>query len=127
MICNGCGNAEAYQIRSIYDKGEVFDSCDRCGNVSVAALPDAYLGHIGQTFSSLCDDMGRPIPIQSKRHKAEVMKSLGVSEAGDRVNGAPYGSKSWTEGTREMRRKSYDKDRPKIREIYQRYLNRASR
>lgn len=75
-----------------------------------------YLGHVGQKFENLCDDMGRPYEITSKRQKKQVMDRLGVSEAGDRVNGAPYGSKTWIEGTREFRRKQFDNERPKIRE-----------
>lgn len=128
MICRGC-NQESHQVRTIVDGGQFYDSCPRCSDLSSmdAYMPDAYLGHIGQKFESLCDDMGRPYEIQSKRHKKEVMDRLGVSEAGDRVNGAPYGTKSWIEGTRDYRRKQFDKERPAIRETYKRYLDNARR
>lgn len=122
MNCRGCGNEKAYNVRTRYEGEILIEGCDQCGSVNCEGIPDVYLNRVGQTFSNLCDTMGNPIPIMSKRHKQEVMKSLGVSEAGDRVNGAPYGSKSWVEGTRDYSRKTFEKDRPMIRKVYQQYL-----
>lgn len=89
-------------------------------------LPDVYFSGRSTSFENLCDTMGRPYEISSKRQKKEVMARLGVQEAGDRVNGAPYGTKSWVEGSRGYRRKQFDQDRPMIRETLRRYRERAS-
>jgi len=126
MTCRGCGNDQAWHTKTIYEDGQIISLCDRCGLEGAGdGVPDVYLAYIGQKFENLTDKMGNPIEIQSKRHKAEVMKQLGVREAGDRVNGATFGTKSWIEGTREWRKRQFDKDRPKIREIYGRYLANA--
>lgn len=129
MICRSCGNPEAYHVRTICDDGEMIDLCNKpeCGNLSIAdsGIPDVYLKRAGQEFSNLSDSLGRPIPIQSRRHKKEVMDRLGVSEAGGTFNGAPFGTKSWVDGTRAWRKRQFDKDRPMIRETYKRYLDNA--
>lgn len=128
MTCQNCGNEKAWHVVSAYDpkKGIVSDCCDQCGLEGAGdGIPDVYLARVGQTFANLTDKMGQPIAIQSKRHKKEVMASLGVSEAGDNVNGAPFGTKSWIDGSRSWRKKQFDKDRPSIREAYRRYINNA--
>jgi hypothetical protein len=131
MTCNSCGNSNAYHIRSAWDGGKLVDFCDSasCGNLDMAGagIPDVYLPRGGMKFENLCDDMGRPYEISSKREKAEIMRRLGISEVGDRVNGAPYAPKDWIEGTRESRRKSFEKDRPVIRDVYSRYLQNVKR
>lgn len=123
-VCRGCGR-ESVHIRTVVEGDELIEQCDRadCGNLAMAnaGVPDVYLGRSGQKFENLTDEMGHPIEISSKRHKKEVMDRLGVSEAGDRVNGAPWGSKSWVEGTRAVRRKEFEKQRPMIRETWKRW------
>ncbi len=96
--CRGCGNTEAYHKRAVWFDGDVEEVCDKCGN--------------------LTDKMGRPIEIQSKRHKKEVMDRLGVSEAGDKVGGRDYGSTSWIEGSRDYRKRQFAKERPALRKIF---------
>jgi len=54
-----------------------------------------------------------------KRH--QVMKDLDVRELAIRK----LGEKTWNEGSREYRKKQFEKDRPMIRENYRRYLQRA--
>lgn len=128
MICRNCDNQNAWHKVSRYDAktSKWDDCCDACGLEGAGdGIPDVYLQRAGQTFANLCDEMGRPYEITSKRHKKEIMDRLGVSEAGDRINGAPFGTKSWVEGTREWRKKQFDKERPKIRETYRRYLENA--
>lgn len=98
--------------------------CDACGLEGAGpTIPDVYFTHSGQKFANLCDKMGRPIEITSKRHKKEVMDKLGVQEAGDRVHGATYGGKSWIEGSRDYRKRQFEKERPVIRETYKRYMD----
>lgn len=130
MSCRNCKSEKSWHVITIFDPqaDQFIDQCDQCGLEGAGGgVPDVYFKRSGQEFANLTDDMGRPIKIESKRHKAEVMKALGVSEAGDRVNGAPYGTKTWTEGTRDGRKKTFERDRPKIREIYGKYLANVKR
>lgn len=121
MNCAVCNNEHAYATRSVFREGAMVElGCDRCGGVS-ASLPDAYLGHIGQKFANLCDKMGKPYEIQSKRHKKEVMDQLGVREAAGTVNGQRFGSETWIDGTRAYRKRQFEKERPGIREIFKRW------
>jgi hypothetical protein len=45
------------------------------------------------------------------------MKEKGVSELGNR----DLGKKTWVEGSRESRRKEFEKERPVIRETFKRW------
>ncbi len=103
------------------------ECCDKCGATGdgQAMLPDVFLERSGQRFANLCDKMGTPYTITSKRHKKRVMNELGVQEAGGTFNGAPYGTRTWVDGTRAYRKKQFEKDRPMIREAYGRYLAHA--
>ena len=129
MNCRNCLAQDAYHVRTIYADGQVYDVCNKCGDLRMdsAAIHDVYLARPGQKFENLCDNMGRPYEIQSKRHKKEIMDRMGVSEAGDRVAGAPYVPKNWIEGSREWRGKQFEKDRPQIREVYKQYLDNVRR
>lgn len=126
MNCRGCGNDKAWHSVSRYNtqSEEWEDCCDACGLDGCGdGVPDVYLHRIGQTFQALCDKQGNPIPIQSKRHKKQVMDELGVREHPDRLKC----DKGWTESTRDYRRKQFEKDRPMIREIHKQWKDRASR
>lgn len=118
MTCNSCGNDNAYHIKSLCEDGNIYDVCNACSKIAMvdAYSPDVYLHRAGQQFNNLCDPMGKPYEIQSKRHKKEVMDRLGVSEAGGTVNGARFGTKSWIDGSRDYRRRQFEKDRPVIRQ-----------
>lgn len=125
-ICTNCGNQNAYHTRSWYnDKVERIEQiCNGCGlDGGGETIPDVYLPRSGMTFQALCDKTGKPIPIQSKQHKQQVMNELGLREHPDRLTG----NKSWVEGSREYRKKNFDQARPKIREAYQQYLNNTKR
>ncbi len=121
-VCLNCGNENAYHTRSWYDEklDRIEQMCNGCGlDGAGEAIPDVYLPRIGMTFQALCDKQtGVPIPIQSKRHKQQVMDELGVREHPDRLKA----DKTWIEGSRDARRKSFEKERPKIRAVYQQYL-----
>lgn len=119
MTCGGCYE-EAYHIHGEFVGSEYVECCEKCGGISSAdaAIPDVYWpGHV-HTNPQLCDDMGRPYELRTKGHKAAIMKQLGVSEAGDKVRGAPVSGKTWAEGTQEYRKRNFEKDRPEIRRIY---------
>lgn len=123
-ICRGCGR-ESIHIRTIVESDELIEQCDhpQCGNLAMvdAGIPDVYLSRAGQTFNNLCDNMGRPIAIQSKRHKKQIMDQMGVSEAGGTFNGAPFGTRTWIDGSRAARKREFSKERPKIRETWKRW------
>lgn len=51
------------------------------------------------------------------------MKEMDVTELGNER----LPQKTWTEGSRDYRKKQFEKDRPKIQEAYRRYLSNASR
>lgn len=124
MTCSHCHSDKAWHVVSRFNSetGNFEECCDSCGlQGSGTGVPDVYLRRSGQTFDNLCDKMGRPIPIQSKRHKKEVMDSLGVREAGERVNGARFGTKSWIDGSREARKREFAKDRPEIQRTFKRW------
>lgn len=122
--CSACGSVEWYQIRTMMEGTEIYDSCSDCDNpVSVGGVPDVYLPRAGMTFQALCDKTGKPIPIQSKRHKQQVMNELGLRECPERLSG----EKTWVEGSRQYRKRNFDEARPKIREAYQRYLQNVKR
>lgn len=128
MNCAGCKNEKAWHVlsRISSETGEIEEFCDACGlEGSGPSIPDVYFQRSGQTFQNLSDAMGKPIEIQSKRHKKEVMDRLGVKEAGGTFNGAPFGTKSWIDGTRDYRKKQFDKDRPMIRKTFQEWKERS--
>lgn len=126
MTCENCGNQSAYTKQIVSSSEGTWEYCDRCGTTgSYANIPDVYLGRSGQQFQNLCDKMGRPYEIQSKRHKKEIMDKLGVREAGGTVNGAPFGTKSWIDGSREYRRRQFEKERPMIQKTLKEWKERS--
>lgn len=93
MKCSNCKNKEAHIIRMSFDeKGKLFENCNKCGAVSTTWTPDVYWPGHAHENSNLCGADGKPVYLTSRRHKAEVMRELGVSEAGDRVKGARVGT-----------------------------------
>lgn len=116
MVCGGCQNKEAYQIHGWYDDKTGYNEiCDRCGNLSTsdATIPDVWWN--GRPYYS--EALG--VEFTSRSQKARVMKEKGVTELGSQK----IDPKSWTEGSRDYRKRQFDKDRPKIRELYKQYLN----
>jgi len=121
-VCTNCGNQNAYHTRSWYDAKleRIEQICNGCGLDGAGEfVPDVYLPKTGMTFQALCGKDGKPIPIQSKRHKLDVMNSLGLREHPDRLKG-----QNWIEGSRDYRKKNFEEARPKIREAYKQYLKR---
>lgn len=103
---------------------EIYDHCSQCHiPVQTSGVPDVYLPRSGMTFQALCDKSGNPIPIQSKRHKQQVMNELGLREHPDRLSS----NKTWIEGSREYRKRNFEEARPKIRESYKQYLQNVRR
>lgn len=114
MICRAC-NQHASSVKSIYDDGEIIDvGCDRCSGVQ-AAVPDVYWP--GHTYKS--EALG--VEFTSRGQKAQYLKDNNLTEAGD----MKMGQKSWQEGSKDYRRKQFDKDRPRIREIYRQWREKS--
>ena len=95
MICGTCGE-ECYHSHVAYsDSGERMETCNNCGNVTITYIPDVYWpGHV-HTNPNITDRMGHPIELTSRRHKAQVMRQQGISEAGDRFHGSVSGNYSY--------------------------------
>ena len=88
MTCNGCGNDHARRVVVHYLKnGDTAECCDVCGRMSSTPIPDVYCpasGYFDPNLANAANPEG--MFINSKRHKAEVMKSLNLVEVGDRKN-----------------------------------------
>ena len=119
-ICRACGR-DSTHIRTIVDGNNLVDQCDHpeCGNLhSVdAGVPDVFWN--GRPYYS--EALG--VEFTSRGQKARVMKEKGVCEAGDQK----LPEKNWIDGSREYRRRNFEKDRPMIRETMRRYLDNARR
>lgn len=89
LKCDGCGNKLAYKISIHYTKEGRDCSCDKCGSVGLSGIPDVYWKGT-HSCENITDNMGTPIVFTSRRHKAEVMKKQGISEAGDMYHGSRY-------------------------------------
>lgn len=113
-ICRGCGR-EAVHIRTIVEGDALIDQCEwpDCGNLAMvnAGIPDVFWN--GRPYFS--EALG--CEFTSRSQKARVMKEKGVSELGSRK----LGEKSWVEGTRSVRQKAFDKQRPIVRETWKRW------
>jgi len=118
MTCHGCKNQEAYQIHGWYDdKAGYQETCDRCGNLSSSDAPVHDVFWNGRPYYS----ESLQCEFTSKSQKARVMKEMGVTELGSQK----LGQKGWIEGSRDYRRKQFDKDRPVIRDLVKRYKERS--
>lgn len=111
-ICRGCGR-ESTHIRTIIEGDALIDQCDHpsCGNLSAVTIPDVFWN--GRPYYSEALEC----ELTSRSQKARVMKEKGVSELGNQK----LGNKSWTEGTRDYRRRQFEKQRPIIRETLKRW------
>ena len=108
MICNGCGNAQAYRSTIWSEKNEqgeivTLECCDRCGQTGSAFVPDVYWD--GKPEINLADDpvTGQPRTFASKGEKARYLQERGLCEAGDKFHGAPFtGVTTKTNNNREI-------------------------
>lgn len=89
MICEGCGNREAWAKKSGYEKGVRWETCDRCGDAGRAYIPDVYFPGPHSMQGVLTNPDGSSVEFTSRSQKSAYFRSHGISEAGDRVRGAP--------------------------------------
>lgn len=86
MLCNGCGNREAFRTQTLLGGGEL---CDRCGSVGLPWVPDVFWD--GKAEKTLADGPdGKSRVFGSKREKAIYLKQHHIAEAGDKVHGSFY-------------------------------------
>lgn len=91
MECRTCHNDRPITVRAIYSLKEgIIESCDRCGQVSMPQMPDVYWPGHQHTNPNITDNMGNPILLESRQHKAKIMKQKGIIEVGDRYHGASF-------------------------------------
>lgn len=115
MTCQGC-RQECYQTHGWCDKQEGYiEVCNNCGDLRSSDVPVHDVFWNGRPYYS--EALG--VEFTSRSQKARVMKEKGVTELGSQK----IEPKSWTEGSREYRKRQFEKDRPKIRELYRQYLN----
>lgn len=96
MKCDGCGNEHAIRIKTYFDnvpgeteKSQMKEFCDVCGSVNNSTvLPDVYFRK--PYFDENLGDPKHPYGqhVESKAHKARIMREQNVREHGDRVRGA---------------------------------------
>lgn len=104
-----CGNQKAYAMKM---GGSGVWECNECGGASQAHYADVFWN--GKPVENLCDPVsGKPLEFISRGHKAKYMKERGITEAGDRVHGAPYSSLETSQTT------SREKSREQVREAIQ--------
>lgn len=89
MECNNCGNDHALVWRLFHDKERGWvESCDICGRLSSgsAYIPDVYWTGPGY-HPGIVDKNNKPIYLESRRHKAALMREQNTREAGDLHHG----------------------------------------
>lgn len=101
--CSGCGATNYYHWGKVYTPDGDYEHCSECSKQGTPGLsPDVYFDSSKgsfQTDPNLCDRYKGPIPFSSKREKADVMRRLGLREAGDKEHGGrnfdKRASKQW--------------------------------
>jgi len=115
MKCEGCGNERAHRIRTYFDnvpgettKSQIKEVCDKCGMVSTTTvLNDVYFKepYFDENLADEKHPYGRHI--ESKAHKARIMREQNVHEYGDRVRGAraAFDRRAFESNMNEIRRR----------------------
>lgn len=113
MTCNGCGNEAAHRVRvrPVREPGDdknmpvLSESCDRCAGLRNLDFPD-----VSFTEPYMDPNLAHPdrpwevdgVWIESKRHKAMLMKEQDLREIGDRKGGARNFDPALAERAREQ-------------------------
>jgi len=87
MICQ-CGNQTAIRMRIYFDeKGNASEVCEKCGELdNTNGCPDVFFER-PYLDEHLTDDAHKNgIYVESKRHKAQLLKERGLREAGSDIN-----------------------------------------
>lgn len=90
MICAGCGNPGAVVVRSWFENGYYTEVCNdkNCGDLAMPWRPDVYFRK-PELVENLGDEHNpHGILVESKRHKANLLRQQGLREDGDRHHGS---------------------------------------
>ena len=109
MTCEGCGNAEAWRIQAVVDArtGERFEVCNsaECGQLGNLDVPDVYFRK-PYNDPNLVNHMDvknkNGVWVESKRHKAMLMREKGVVEAGDKSGGGRVYDRKMAQGAKKQ-------------------------
>lgn len=87
MICPRCGNKAAYRMHF----SEAGQCCDRCGKLGSVTFHDVYFKAPYRDPNLV--NPNRPqekdgVWVESRAHKASLLKEQGLREVGDKVRGA---------------------------------------
>lgn len=93
--CEGCRNPEPWARHTKKEAvtGRRYEECNRCFDSSIPSNPDVYFkapywDESLSDFDSPNFVYGKGTWVESKSHKAYLLKKLGLRESGDRVHGA---------------------------------------
>ena len=90
MNCEGCGNKAAVVTRTGYENGQRYEICNssNCGNLATPWHPDVYFRR-PEMVENLAD-ANHPFGqvVESRRHKARILREQGLREAGDMHHGS---------------------------------------
>ena len=88
--CANCGNQSATRWKLTFSKEGRFEECDQCSKGSFnTGIPDVYWPGHQHKDSNIVDLSGNEILLESRRHKAELLRERGMREGNDRVHGGP--------------------------------------
>ena len=87
MECPSC-HQDAYTLKYKTREAKVVVVCNNCGGAKPPWVPDTFFK--GPHFEEHLADQKNPqgVHVESRRHKAELMRSRGVHETGDKIHGA---------------------------------------
>ncbi len=88
MECGNCGNKEAHRWKVSFSKEGRHENCEGCGHVGTTWQPDVYFPGMHKD-PNIVDNMGNEILLESRQHKARLMRERGMREANDRLHGGP--------------------------------------
>lgn len=78
----------AHRWKVTYFKGNRHEECDQCGHVASTWVPDVIFKGIHKD-PNIVDLMGNEILIESRQHKARLLRERGMREANDSWHGGP--------------------------------------
>lgn len=104
--CLNCASETFVTKKVWFEAGKLQGLCDQCGTFFVDTVADVF-------FKGTYKSEALGVEFTSRGQKAAYLKEHGIREAGDE----PMSTKTWIEGSRDYRKKKFDReDRPKLRQ-----------
>ena len=105
--CPNCQSEEFITKRIWVIDGKLDGMCDKCSDFAVTTIPDVF-------FKGAYKSEALGVEFTSRQQKADYLKAHDLREAGDER----MDTKDWVTGSRDYRKKKFDKeDRPKLQKI----------